>query len=101
MLRTDVIDYESVGERVFSRRRKLGLTQVELAKRVNVSTSFIGHIERAEKVPSLDTMARLSRVLDMSMDEILFGAKPMCDREGCPLYSDIAAMLQAYGLTDK
>ena len=45
MSRTDVIDYESVGERVFSRRRKLGLTQVELAKRVNVSTSFIGHIE--------------------------------------------------------
>ena len=47
MIRERAIDYESIGRRVYRRRQELGLTQGEVARMVGVSTSFIGHIERA------------------------------------------------------
>ncbi|MBR6219495.1 MAG: helix-turn-helix transcriptional regulator, partial [Clostridia bacterium] len=52
------MDYSVIGRRVRDRRAELGMTQSELAARIKVSASFIGHIERGEKIASLDTMMR-------------------------------------------
>ena len=57
------IDYKKIGQRVYQERRATGLTQAELAKLTGVSSWFIGHIEREEKIASLDTMAQLSEAL--------------------------------------
>lgn len=43
-----------------SRRKKLGLTQSELAERIGVSTSFITEIETGKKAPSFTTIERIS-----------------------------------------
>ena len=47
------MDYVDIGSRARQRREDMKLSQGELARLVGVSASFIGHIERAEKVPSL------------------------------------------------
>lgn len=47
-----------------------GLTQAELAKKVGVSASLITHIERRKACPSLGTLSRISRVLNVSLDEL-------------------------------
>ena len=98
MLEAAFINYEAIGERVRHRRRVLRLTQEQVAERVEVSTSFIGHIERAEKKPSLETMTKLARALNISLDELVLGVKRDCERQDCPLYGDVAALLSAYGI---
>lgn len=92
------LDYRVIGERVCQLRRERGMTQAELAKVTGVSGSFIGHIERAEKVPSLETMARLGEALGVSLDWLVLGNKPRCEGEACPLFGELEALLRAYGI---
>ena len=93
----DKMDYISIGDRVRERRQALELTQGTLARKTGVTTSFIGHIERGEKMPSVETMARLSLALDVSLWLVL-GLKVRCMGRICPLYSDIESILRCYGL---
>ena len=74
------------------------MTQADLARRIGVSASFIGHIERAEKVPSLETMARLGEALGVTLDWLVFGVNRRCAGKRCPLYAELAALLRAYGI---
>ena len=92
------VNYIRIGQRVRRKRRELGLTQERLAEQVSLSTSFIGFIERGEKVPSLDTMVKLADVLDMTLDYLVCGVRMRCERESCPLFSDIRSVLEQYGL---
>lgn len=46
------------------RRKRLELTQAELAKKINVSTSFITEIENGRKAPSFSTIEKLSSILE-------------------------------------
>ena len=92
------MDYRTLGKRIHDIRQKMHMTQKDLADAIGVSGSFIGHIERAEKVPSLETVARLSRALGVSLDRLVFGINPRCEREVCPLYGELEALLRAYGI---
>ena len=74
------IDYLSIGKRVRERREEMDLTQRDLADTIGVSGSFIGYIERAEKVPSLETVALLSQALGVSLDRLVFGINIRCER---------------------
>ena len=75
MARKLELDYIAMGDRIKERRQALELTQGTLARQTGVTTSFIGHIERGEKLPSLETMARLSLALDVSLDWLVLGLK--------------------------
>ena len=91
------LDYRAFGRRLHERRRALNLTQADLAAGIGVSASFIGHLERAEKVPSLETAAWLSAYVDVNLDWLALGRKGAgCDRSRCPLYMDLARLTQAY-----
>jgi len=41
------MDYKSLGMRIRKRRKAMRMTQEELAKKLGLSLSFLGHIERA------------------------------------------------------
>ena len=45
----------------------------QLAERLDVSTTFIGQIERAKGIPSLETLVKIANVLEISTDSLLFG----------------------------
>jgi len=94
------IDYVEMGTRIRQKRRDMGLTQERLAERISVSSSFIGHIERAEKVPSLDTMAKLSIALGTTLDYLVCGVQLRCERDRCYLFRDIGRVLEAYGISE-
>ena len=64
------MDYIAMGKRIRRQRRWMDLSQEQLAEMVGVSTSFIGHIERGTRVPSLDTVWRICKALEVSMDHI-------------------------------
>lgn len=94
--RAAAIDYFAMGQRIRARRRELGLTQEKLAERVDISPSFVGHLERGEKIPSLDTVARLCSCLDASMDDLALGRRQTCDKEKCELYEELKNLMNAF-----
>lgn len=65
------VDYEKLGARVRQQREMNSLTQSQLARKVGVTGSFIGHIERGEKKASVDTVVALCNALEVSPTVLL------------------------------
>ena len=65
------MDYEALGRRVRQQRLNAGLTQDELARKVGISCSFVGHIERGEKKASIETVVALCNALKISPTVLL------------------------------
>ena len=65
------MNYALMGQKIKLQRKKTGYTQNQLAELVEISASFMGHIERGTRVMSLDTLWRLCVVLNMSADVLL------------------------------
>ena len=59
--------YMQIGLKIAYYRKLRGLTQEELAERINKSPAFIGHIEapNINKAVSLDTLFDISHELDI------------------------------------
>ena len=66
-----MVDYKDLGKQVRSLRRSNSLTQEELAEKVGISASFMGHIERGTRVSSLETLIALCNVLKASPHQLL------------------------------
>lgn len=76
------MDYLYMGAQIRKRRRELGRTQEWLAEKADVSTSFIGHIERGDRKASLETLVKISRVLGTTMDQLVLPPHGSIDLEG-------------------
>ena len=68
------MDYVDMGKRVRKQRQLIGRTQQELAERIGVSTSFVGHVERGTRKASLETLVALSNALGVGVDYLLAGS---------------------------
>ncbi len=68
------MDYIDLGRRIRKQRALRGWTQEALAEHVNVSTSFVGHVERGTRKASLETLVSIANVLDVSLDYLLSGS---------------------------
>lgn len=69
------MDKDLLGRYIRIYREKKGLTQAELAEKVNVATGMIGRYERGEKAPGRDMIFELARVLEFSLDALVFKAE--------------------------
>ena len=67
------MNYELLGKQIRKYRRSKKYTLEQLAERLDVSTTFIGQIERAKGIPSLETLIKIANVLEVSTDSLLFG----------------------------
>lgn len=65
------MDYIDLGRRVRKQRVSLDWTQEQLAEKVGVSTSFVGHVERGSRKASLETLVSIANALDVSLDYLL------------------------------
>ena len=65
------MDYIALGKRIREERLKLNLTQEKLAEDVNLSTAYIGQIERGERHISLENLITIVNRLDITVDYIL------------------------------
>lgn len=63
--------YAQLGKRIKEERLKQHLTQEQLAEKTNLSTAYIGQIERAERNVSLDTLVYITNSLSVSIDYLL------------------------------
>lgn len=65
------MDYKKLGERIREERRRLNLTQAQLAEAVDISDTYMGAIERGERSLTLDTLVRLVNRLGVTVDYLL------------------------------
>ena len=59
-----------VGKRIKEQRKRLNLTQSELAYKLGVSENYISMLERGVKFPRYETLVALLNALDTSADSI-------------------------------
>ncbi len=59
--------YFSVSENVLNARLRAGLTQSELAEKLNTKQSSISRLERGKELPSLNFLLKIAEVLEMKI----------------------------------
>lgn len=62
---------ERTAARLRKARQESGLTQVEVAKKADISENHYAQIERAEKNPSASTLLNIIRAIGVSAAQIL------------------------------
>jgi transcriptional regulator with XRE-family HTH domain len=73
---TSSLDPPAFGEVIRSRRRKLGLTQDEVASQIQTSKPYVAHLESGNRHPSDKTVAKLAQVLGLDGRELFLLANP-------------------------
>ena len=73
------INYANLGEKIKSVRKRRGYTQETLAEICDISTGFLGHIERGTRKLSLDTLFCIATVLNVSLDYLLIDSAGKSD----------------------
>lgn len=65
------MDYQRFAAKLLKQRQQLQLTQEELALRIGVTPQAISKWERGISLPDIELLYQLSKVLSLSMDELL------------------------------
>lgn len=67
------MDTTKIGELICTLRKEKGLTQVQLAERLNVSDKAVSKWERGLGCPDVSLLARLSQVFAVDLEKLLAG----------------------------
>ena len=65
----------TLGERIKNYRQRAGLSQEQLAEKINVSRQAITKWENDSGMPDIDNLILLSKVMEISLDELVMGEK--------------------------
>jgi transcriptional regulator with XRE-family HTH domain len=63
--------YQVVGENIHIIRRRAHLSQEQLAEKADLTTNYIGEVERAEKKITLETLEKIAKVLGVRVSNLL------------------------------
>ena len=58
-------------DRLHQQRRNIGLTQLQLARELNISPSAVGMYEQGRRTPDLETLIALSKLFHVSLDYLI------------------------------
>ncbi|MBE5768605.1 MAG: helix-turn-helix transcriptional regulator [Clostridiales bacterium] len=70
------MDHQDFGARIRKIRKDRKMTQEQLAEQLNISPSFLGHVERGTRTFSLDMTVEVCRVLKVGPEVLLRGSLP-------------------------
>ena len=70
-----MIDSKKMGRFILEKRKGLGLTQQQLAEKLNVSFQAISKWETGTAFPNIEILRELATVLEVTTDEILAGSE--------------------------
>lgn len=95
-MRTKSLAYK-LGKRIRLLRKAAGMTQAQLAEAANISVNFVGYIERAQRAPSIGTLERIAKALNVAPKELFEFSN---DEESELAYSSLLAELRKCGPED-
>jgi transcriptional regulator with XRE-family HTH domain len=88
-----------IGAAVREQRQLRGWSQEALAEKVDLSSHFIGLVERANQLPSLTTLLTLARTFGVGVDELLGHRKASApapwEREALAVFRAVPAAFRA------
>ena len=58
------------GRRIRAFRKLKRVQQVEFAKRIGISVTTLGRIERGEKTPTAELLRKIANALDIDIEEL-------------------------------
>ena len=64
---------DTIGKNIRKFRLARKLRQEDLAEKTDLTTNYIGMVERGEKIPSLETFIKIVNALGVSSDMVLTG----------------------------
>lgn len=64
---------QEVGQRIMNRRKKLGLTQEQLAEMSDLTTQFVSYAESGKRAMRPENLMRIAAALGVSTDYLLTG----------------------------
>ena len=65
-----------VGKNIRRLREAKGMTQEQLAEKLNVTRQAVSNWENEKTQPDIDTLHKISQELDASIEELIYGTKP-------------------------
>lgn len=92
------MDFYLLGQKIRELRTSHHFSQADLAELIDVSTNYIGQIERGDRKPSIETLVSLCNVLNTSMDYILSDSLTTKEDQ---LIHDIVSRLQDLSKEEK
>ena len=92
--------------RIKELRIEAGLTQTELAAKLGFNQTAIGKYERSELEPNIETLKKLSKIFECSIDYLLgwtddFGNVTVAKNPTSDLTSDAQELMEIYSSLDK
>lgn len=94
----------SIGQKIKSFRKENNLTQKELAKKSNISRSYLADIENDRYNASLDTLKSIANALEVNISDLIEDLSKTNDNKitkNKEQIKTIAAHLEDKDLTDK
>lgn len=74
--------YRCLGQAIVSRRRRLGMSQEQLAEESGVDRSFISSVERGKRNPSFGTVASIANGLKMRYARLVNNCEACAEKAG-------------------
>ena len=71
-----MMDKYKFGEFIYTNRKKLGMTQDELGRKLKVTNKAVSKWETGETLPDIQLLPELASVLNVTIDELLTQTKP-------------------------
>lgn len=65
--------YKEIGKRIVKARNSKGISQEKLAAESSIDRSHMGFIEQGRRKPTLSTLYKISRSLDISLEQLFKG----------------------------
>ena len=90
----------AVGARIRQLRREKGLTQGDIERRTGLMRCYISRVENGYKSPSLGTLERFARALEVPLYQIFYAAEgPVCVQKDVrrPRVADAFALAKTAG----
>lgn len=63
-----MLNSKSIGNKIIAARKKVNLSQAELAQQVSISPQAVGKWERGESMPDISTLNRLAEILGVDLN---------------------------------
>ena len=76
-----MVDLVEIGKRIQMRRKQQGMTQEQLADKMDVSIQMVSNLERGNKAIRIENLIKLSQILNISTDYILTGKETTEDMQ--------------------
>lgn len=100
------VSYKVIGRHIQEARKRMKLTQREVAEKLNMSDTYYGKIERGECRTNLERLAQISVLLNVPLENLISGCMENAVPEQCranPQKLSLASQFSeiAYGCSEK